>query len=65
MKTLLQRCKTGTKIILDGDILEQCDTNRGVGLFKMIDVFKGYNGFGCIKLKSNYRNEISELTDKL
>lgn len=65
LKTLLQRCKTGTKIILDGDILEQCDTNRGVGLFKMIDVFKGYNGFGCIKLKSNYRNEISELTDKL
>ena len=31
----------------------------------MIDVFKGSKSFGCIKLKNNYRNEISELADKL
>lgn len=65
LKTLIQRCKTGAKLILEGDILEQCDTSRGVGLFKMIDIFKGHKCFGCIKLKNNYRSEISELADLL
>lgn len=65
LKTLIQRCKTGAKLILEGDILEQCDTSRSVGLFKMIDIFKGHKCFGCIKLKNNYRSEISELADLL
>lgn len=65
LKTLIQRCKTGSKLILEGDIIEQCDTNRGIGLHKMIDVFKGYKSFGCVKLKNNYRSEICELADQL
>lgn len=65
LKTLIQRCKSGSKLILEGDILEQCDTNRGIGLFKMIDIFKDHACFGCVKLKNNYRSEISELADSL
>lgn len=65
LKTVVQRCKTGSKLIIEGDILEQCDTNRGVGLFKMIDIFKDHKCFGCVKLKNNYRSEISELADEL
>ena len=65
LKTVVQRCKTGSKLIIEGDVLEQCDTNRGVGLFKMIDVFKDHKCFGCVKLKNNYRSEISELADEL
>lgn len=65
LRTLLQRCKSGCKIILEGDIIEQCDTARGVGLFKALDVYKGYHRFGCVKLKNNYRDEIGELADKI
>lgn len=65
LKTILERCKDGCKQIYEGDILEQSDINREAGLFKMIDIFKGCKKFGCVKLKNNYRNEISELTDKL
>lgn len=65
LKTLIQRCKTGSKLILEGDILEQCDTTRGIGLFRMIDVFADHSCFGCVKLKNNYRSEISELADLL
>ena len=65
LKTIIQRAKKGCKIILEGDIVEQSDINRKNGIWKMIDVFKGSKSFGCIKLKNNYRNEISELADKL
>lgn len=65
LKTIVQRAKKGCKIILEGDIVEQSDINRKSGIWKMIDVFKGHKSFGCIKLKNNYRNEISELADKL
>lgn len=65
LKTIIQRAKKGCKIILEGDIVEQSDINRKSGIWKMINVFKGHKSFGCIKLKNNYRNEISELADKL
>lgn len=65
LKTLIQRCKTDSKLLLDGDIKEQCDTVRGIGLFRMIDVFKDNKCFGCVKLKNNYRNEIGNLADLL
>ena len=65
LKTIIQRCKAGAKIIIEGDIIEQHDNNREVGLLKMIDIFKGYKGFGCVKLKNNYRSEIGELADML
>lgn len=63
LKTIVQRCKEGTKIILEGDVLEQRDVDRACGLFRLIDVFKGHKSFGCVKLKKNYRNEIAELAD--
>ena len=63
LKTIVQRCKSGSKIILEGDVLEQRDVDRPCGLFKLIDVFKGHKSFGCVKLKNNYRSEIAELAD--
>ena len=63
LKTIVQRCKEGTKIILEGDVLEQRDVDRTCGLFRLIDVFKGHKSFGCVKLKNNYRSEIAELAD--
>lgn len=63
LKTIVQRCKEGTKIILEGDVLEQRDVDRACGLFRLIDVFKGHKSFGCVKLKNNYRSEIAELAD--
>lgn len=65
LKTIIQRCKAGSKIIFEGDIIEQHDSNREIGLLKMIDVFKDYKSFGCVKLKNNYRSEIGELADLL
>lgn len=65
LKTIIQRCKEGSKIILEGDILDQRDVDRECGIFRLIDVFKGHKSFGCVKLKNNYRSEIGELADKL
>lgn len=64
LKTIVQRCKTGCKQIYEGDIIEQRDTNiQNVGINRLIDVFKGHKSFGCVKLKNNYRGELSELAD--
>ena len=30
---------------------------------RLIDVFKGNESFGCVKLKNNYRSKLSELAD--
>ena len=66
LKTIIQRCKSGCKQIYEGDIIEQKDTNiQNVGINRLIDVFKGYKSFGCVKLKNNYRSEFSELADKM
>ena len=54
------------RIFKKGDILEQSDLKTNdIGIFKMIDVFKGHKGFGCVKLKNNYRSEFCELADKM
>lgn len=64
LKTIIQRCKSGCKQIYEGDIIEQKDTNiQNVGINRLIDVFKGHKSFGCVKLKNNYRSELSELAD--
>lgn len=64
LKTIVQRCKSGCKQVYEGDIVEQTDKNLStIGINRMIDVFKGYSCFGCVKLKNNYRNEISDLAD--
>ena len=64
LKTIIQRFKSGCKQIYEGDIIEQKDTNvQNVGINRLIDVFKGHKSFGCVKLKNNYRSELSELAD--
>lgn len=64
MKTIIQRCKAGCKQIYEGDIIEQADKDMSMsGMSRMIDVFKGYSGFGCLKLHSNYRSEACALAD--
>lgn len=65
LKTAIQRCKSDTKFIIEGDVLEQSDINRSSGMLRMIDVFKGYKGFGTVKLKNVYRSQISELADNM
>lgn len=66
LKTIIQRCKDGCKQIYEGDIIEQKDTNiSDMGITRLIDVFKGNSKFGCIKLKNNYRGELTELADKM
>ena len=64
LKTIIQRCKSGCKQIYEGDVIEQKDTTiQNVGINRLIDVFKGHKSFGCVKLKNNYRSELSELAD--
>ena len=66
LKTIIQRCKDGCKQIYEGDIVEQKDTNIATtGISRLIEVFKGHQEFGCIKLKNNYRGELTELADKM
>lgn len=66
LKTIIQRCKQGCKLIVEGDVIEQSDIDRGQsGMERMIEVFKGFDKFGCIKLKNNYRSSVSELADKM
>lgn len=66
LKTIVQRCKAGCKQIYEGDIIEQKDTDvQDIGINRLIDVFKGHKSFGCVKLKNNYRSELSELADKM
>lgn len=66
LKTIIQRCKAGCKQVYEGDVIEQRDTNiQTVGINRLIDVFKGDESFGYIKLKNNYRSRIGELADEL
>lgn len=66
LKTIIQRCGSNCKQIYEGDILEQTDVNISQsGMERMIDVFKGSDCFGCIKLKNNYRSEVTTLADKM
>lgn len=67
MKTLIQRCKQGCKLLIEGDYVIQRDVSNDVdcGMERMIEIFKNSNTFGCVKLKHNYRNPIGELADKM
>ena len=66
MKTIIQRCCAGCKQIYEGDIIEQTDVNISQsGMERAIEVFKGHECFGCIKLKNNYRSSITTLADKM
>lgn len=64
LKTLIQRCGEGTKLVLEGDLLEQSDTSvNGSGMKRFIEVFGGTKYAGIIKLKENYRSEFGEIAD--
>ena len=66
LKTIIQRCGENVSCCIEGDILEQKDIETShIGIDRMIDVFKGNESFGCVKLKSNHRNPIGELADKM
>jgi len=64
MMTLLQRCKEGTRVIVEGDV-RQSDLYRMSGFPRMIQVFKGNPLFASVKLKTDYRSKIGILADKL
>jgi len=65
LKLALERGGDGAKVIIEGDYDSQVDSglyeNKKNGLVRAIDVFKGSDIFGCVKLKSIYRGEVSRL----
>lgn len=64
LKTIVQRCGEGTKLIFEGDLIEQSDTNvSGSGMKRFIEVFGGTKYAGIVKLKNNYRSSFGELAD--
>lgn len=66
LKTIIQRCENDCKLIIEGDMIEQKDTNiTQVGMKRFSEVFGGNDCVGIVKLKSNYRSKISELADDM
>lgn len=66
LKTIIQRCESDCKLIIEGDMIEQKDTNvTQVGMKRFSEVFGGNDCVGIVKLKSNYRSKISELADNM
>lgn len=66
MRTLIQRCKDGCKIIIEGDMLEQVDIRSCTnGMEKLVEAFKGSECFSCVKLKKGHRNPISVLAENI
>lgn len=62
--TLLQRCKQGTKIIIEGD-MRQIDIYRPSGFRKMVELFKGNPDFAFVKLRKDYRSAFGRLAEEL
>lgn len=69
LKTVLQRAKEGTKVIVEGDIAGQCDhanfSYDKNGMRRAIEVFKGNDCFSCVELQNIYRSKIAEIADKM
>lgn len=69
MRTIIQRAKAGTKIIVEGDVLEQQDIKinniKESGMYKAIEVFKGTPYFSCVKLENVYRSPIAEIAQRI
>lgn len=69
MRTIIQRAKAGTKILIEGDVLEQQDIRinniKESGMYKAIEVFKGTPYFSCVKLENIYRSPISEIAQRI
>lgn len=69
MRTIIQRAKAGTKILIEGDVLEQQDIRinniKESGMYKAIEVFKGTPYFSCVKLENIYRSPIAEIAQRI
>ena len=66
LKTIIQRCEDDCKIIIEGDMIEQADTNVTMrGMRRFIEVFKGQPFVGIVKLRENYRSAYGELADRM
>ena len=69
LKLCLSRASQGCKIIIEGDYDTQVDSfnfqGGNNGMKKVIDLLKGNELFGFVKLKNIYRSKIANLVDKL
>ena len=66
LRMLLQRCSEDTKIIIDGDRLEQLDIDAARndnGMKKASEVFRGSELFGQVDLKAIRRSKIAALAE--
>lgn len=64
VRTVIQRCKKGCRIIFEGDT-RQIGISRASGFEKMIDVFAGHELFACVKLKEDHRHPLGVLADMI
>lgn len=65
---MLQRVAADTKVIVDGDRVEQLDMeiyNEDNGMKKMSKVFKGTSVYGQIDLQNIYRSEIANIAEQM
>lgn len=68
LRMLIQRCAEDTKIIIDGDRLEQIDVDAAKqdnGMAKASRVFRGSDLFGQVDLKTIRRSKIAQLAESL
>ena len=70
IKNAIQRCADGSKIIIEGDIDGQVDSEvfkYDSGMKRAIDVFTevGCESFGVVKLVNNYRGRISAIAEMM
>ena len=69
LKLCLSRCSSDAKIIIEGDFDSQVDSyafegNKN-GMKRAIEVLKGEDIFGYVKLQQVFRSKLAELVDKM
>ena len=68
LRLILQRTGEDSKVIVDGDRLEQLDSDiyfKDNGMEKMSKVFRGNELFGQVDLKNIYRSKIASLAQQM
>lgn len=68
LRLLLQRIGKDSKVIVDGDRMEQTDLyiyKDDNGMKKMSEVFRGERVFGQVDLKKIYRSEIANIAERM
>lgn len=69
MRMILQRIGEDTKVIIDGDRMEQVDLSiyggNNNGMKEVSRVFRGEDIFGQVDLKTIYRSKIASIADKM